>query len=210
MKFIENQSYHVYNQGNNRRKVFFTEADYEHFLYKIISYVTPFADIIAYCIMPNHYHLLIYVNKVSIDRGKFRNEIESIQKQYLKERKMMGRLRATRLDIRNPRAFSLEESFGIIQRSYSRYINLKKGWTGSVFRNNYKVKDGWSDQLLGVNNSKFTNNSEYLGKCIEYIHQNPVKANLCNEVDEWQFSSAVEHLGSKGKGICSLKQISGA
>ena len=58
----EKQLYHIFNQGNNKQKVFFTRSNYYYFQQKIKLFVSPFADIIAYCLMPTHYHFLIREN----------------------------------------------------------------------------------------------------------------------------------------------------
>lgn len=54
--------YHIYNRGVNRQPIFFTEQNWAFFLQRLHKYFTPDkADIIAYCLMPNHYHLLVYI-----------------------------------------------------------------------------------------------------------------------------------------------------
>jgi putative transposase len=59
MHFSPNNIYHIYNQGNNRQTIFFSQQDYLLFmnLYKKIIY--PTADTIAWCLMPNHFHFII-------------------------------------------------------------------------------------------------------------------------------------------------------
>jgi len=75
--------YHVYNRGTEKRKIFLTKSDYERFL--VLLYLSngskpiqlnnyrgstsvellqidrgvTLVDIIAYCLMPNHFHLLL-------------------------------------------------------------------------------------------------------------------------------------------------------
>jgi putative transposase len=207
MKFEENNFYHVFNQGNNRRQVFYSEADYEHFLYKLKSYITPFADIIAYCLMPNHFHILLYVKKAAIERVEYVNEVEMIQNEYIKKLKIKPRARALRVNKRNPSKMSLEQAIGIIQRSYTRYKNVKKAWSGSMFRNNFKIKDDWKHHFITVNNDRFTNDLLYVGRCIFYIHQNPVVGNLCSHPLGWKYSSAREYEGYEGYGICQLEVL---
>jgi putative transposase len=54
--------YHVYNRGNNHQDVFFERENYLFFLRQMRKYLTAnVLDIIAYCLMPNHYHLLISI-----------------------------------------------------------------------------------------------------------------------------------------------------
>ena len=64
MQFQDGHIYHVFNQGNNHQKVFFNRENYLFFLQKIRTHILPHADILAWCLMPNHFHLEIYVNQV--------------------------------------------------------------------------------------------------------------------------------------------------
>lgn len=52
--------HHVIQRGNRRQKVFFNENDYIKYL-KLLSYYTKrfSVDILAYCLMPNHVHLVV-------------------------------------------------------------------------------------------------------------------------------------------------------
>ncbi|MDU0369656.1 transposase [Hymenobacter endophyticus] len=51
--------YHIYNRGNNQQRIFFTPEHYLFFLRKIRTHVVPHAQILAYCLMPNHFHFLV-------------------------------------------------------------------------------------------------------------------------------------------------------
>jgi len=53
--------YHIYNRGNNRQAVFFERENYLYFLKNIKTYLREHVDILAYCLMPTHYHLLVRV-----------------------------------------------------------------------------------------------------------------------------------------------------
>lgn len=61
--------YHVINRGNNRQPVFHDEADYLAFLRMIaqIQERKPF-DLLGYCLMPNHIHLLIQARTDPVSR----------------------------------------------------------------------------------------------------------------------------------------------
>ena len=58
--FAPGESYHVYNRVANRDRVFFDRETYLMFLRRWREYLpTEAASVRAYCLMPNHYHLLI-------------------------------------------------------------------------------------------------------------------------------------------------------
>ena len=51
--------HHIIQRGNRRQKVFFNEDDYGEYLRLLNSYSHKFkVDILAYCLMPNHIHLI--------------------------------------------------------------------------------------------------------------------------------------------------------
>ncbi len=59
--FLPDQYYHFYNRGNNRQAVFFERENYIYFLKGIKRYLRGKVEIIAYCLMPTHYHILVRV-----------------------------------------------------------------------------------------------------------------------------------------------------
>jgi putative transposase len=61
--FIPNQYYHFYNRGNNRQAVFFERDNYLYFLKGIKKYVRGYVDVLVYCLMPTHYHILVKVRQ---------------------------------------------------------------------------------------------------------------------------------------------------
>lgn len=81
--FAPQEFYHLYNRGTEKRNIFLTKADYERFLCLLylsnsekpihlnnhrgstsvellnIERNNPLVEIAAYCLMPNHFHLLV-------------------------------------------------------------------------------------------------------------------------------------------------------
>lgn len=55
--------YHLYNRGNNRETIFYSPENYRFFLTKLRRYLTPHLRILAWCLMPNHFHLLVQVRE---------------------------------------------------------------------------------------------------------------------------------------------------
>ncbi len=76
--FSTNAVYHVYNRGTEKRKIFLDHADWSRFLSNLQEFndanpamhwkykesevqlrTPPLVQILAYCLMPNHYHLML-------------------------------------------------------------------------------------------------------------------------------------------------------
>ncbi len=52
--------YHIYNRGAAKQPIFFCDENWAFFLRRLHAYFLPHtAEIVAYCLMPNHYHLLV-------------------------------------------------------------------------------------------------------------------------------------------------------
>lgn len=61
VSFEEGKFYHVYNRTNNREPLFIDEDNRRFFLEKLEKFVLPFAKVWAWCLLENHFHLLIQV-----------------------------------------------------------------------------------------------------------------------------------------------------
>ena len=59
------QYYHIHNRGNNRERVFIEERNYRYFLKLYAKYIEPIADTFAYCLLPNHFHFLVYIKDLT-------------------------------------------------------------------------------------------------------------------------------------------------
>jgi putative transposase len=74
--YVPEAYYHVYNRGVNKRRIFLDDQDYSVFLSLLKRYLSDEdgpnkynityenlsseVEVLAYCLMPNHVHLLIY------------------------------------------------------------------------------------------------------------------------------------------------------
>ena len=59
---VPGQIYHIYNRGVNRQPIFFQTRNWGYFIERLQKYCVPtLIEILAYCLMPNHYHLLARV-----------------------------------------------------------------------------------------------------------------------------------------------------
>lgn len=83
MKLYPNNIYHIYNRGNNKQKIFFSNKNYLFFLQKIRTELKPYSDIICYCLMPNHFHFMVSTyNK--FDEEKFSTGFKILLSSYTK------------------------------------------------------------------------------------------------------------------------------
>jgi len=56
-------SYHIFNHANGFENVFREPENYRFFLEKYRFYISPVAETYAYCLMPNHFHLVVRIRK---------------------------------------------------------------------------------------------------------------------------------------------------
>ena len=112
MKFPIEGIYHVYNRGNNKQQIFFCREDYLHFLRLCHKYIAPRSDILAWCLMPNHFHFIIQVNETGLTPfHQGGNEMPLIS-----------------------------NGFQLLQSSYAKMINKRDNRTGSLFQQKTKSK----------------------------------------------------------------------
>jgi REP element-mobilizing transposase RayT len=63
------QVFHVYNRGVAKQRIFFSEGNYRFFLVRAKACLEPHAEIIAYCLMPNHYHFIVETKDDKLSDG---------------------------------------------------------------------------------------------------------------------------------------------
>ena len=95
--------YHVYNRGNDRQLIFFERENYIYFLRLLRHHlITNGVDIIAYCLMPNHYHLLVYLTTERFSKlmqSFTLSYVKAINKRYDKVGSLFqGRFQAIHVD----------------------------------------------------------------------------------------------------------------
>jgi putative transposase len=61
--FQPGEYYHLYNRGVNRERIFFEPENYIFFLRRLREHLVPVLEVVAYCLMPPHYHLPVQVKE---------------------------------------------------------------------------------------------------------------------------------------------------
>jgi putative transposase len=105
---LYNTYYHIFNRGNNRENIFIQERNYGYFLDLYGKYITPIAETFAYCLLRNHFHILV--------RIKSQDEIVS------------GK----------DKLFLPSRQFSNFFNAYAKAINAAYGRTGSLFQHPFK------------------------------------------------------------------------
>ena len=181
MEFETGHIYHVYNRGNNSQRLFFTRDNYLFFIEKIRTYILPHADLLAWCLMPTHFHLMVHVNDLHMEHS------EQVTSSHL--------LTKTR---------SFNDSIAILLRSYTRAIQKQDNRTGSLFQNRTKaicltrndgISPAWFQMEYGAMIHVDYSEKAYPQVCFDYIHANPVKDALVGQMEEWEFSSTRDYAG---------------
>jgi putative transposase len=188
MDFEEGHLYHVYNRGINNRKLFYSRENYLFFLRKVRNHLLEYCDIVAYCLMPNHFHLMLYV-KTSIVL------VKSVNKEATKQR-------------------SLNYSIGILLRSYANAIQKQEKFTGSLFQQHTKalcltkserLTPAWFNTAFGTVINTSIPEKQYPQVCFNYIHENPVKSGLVASSEMWEISSAPDYAGIRNGTLINKK-----
>jgi putative transposase len=154
---------HVYNRGNQRQKIFFNDENYLYFIGKMKKHLVPNCDMLAWCLMPNHFHFLIHVNEISLLSQKQGNIILT----------------------------NINNQIRILLSSYSQAINKSNGFCGNLFQQGTKAK--------------IINDPIYQLACLQYIHNNPIKAGLVKDLAQWKYSSYLQYEKNYDGGMCNLE-----
>ncbi len=80
---IEDTYYHIYNCGNNKENLFIEEENYSYFLKLIKKHILEVSDILAYCLLKNHFHLLVKT-KPNIESKKISQHFSNLFNAYAK------------------------------------------------------------------------------------------------------------------------------
>jgi REP element-mobilizing transposase RayT len=151
--------YHIFNRGINGQEIFFQERNYIYFLQLIDKYLSEYISVLAYCLLPNHFHLVIKLNETIKIPSVERDGISELQE--IKDESEIGKF--------------ISNQFRRMFITYTMAINKQENRTGSLFDKNFKRLE-------------ITEN-EYLLYAIFYTHFNPEKHGFSNNFTQYNFSS---------------------
>ncbi len=189
---------HVYARGHSRQKIFVDEQDYITFLTLLQRYLSAEeahdqygtsypnfynkVELLAYCLMPNHIHLLLYVHQPGAMGQFMRSVMTSYSRYFNKKYKRSGSLFESRY-----RASMISDEAYL--EHISRYIHLNpKQWRDYEYSSlpYYLQRDEVSwirpKRILDI----FNGPAEYLEFVSNYVEQKKLldilKQELANEI----------------------------
>ncbi len=172
--------YHIYNRGNNQQNIFLKRENYLFFLNKVRKHLLPHLDIVAYCLMPNHFHLLAY-SKANISGEKFSNDLKIMLRSYT-------------------RAINVQEGWsGSLFQQNTKKKPLEESTHGMTRSHAMSITPSAADDHPFIC-------FHYLPRRQAGIHQNPMKAGLVKQMDECEMSSFQYYAGMRNGSLCN-KQI---
>ncbi len=115
----EEKFYHIWNRGNNRENLFYNSGNYEYFIRQYDYYLDPVAETYAFCLLPNHFHLLIRTKQFRYNSETAKNNM-------------------------NPVSAAFRKLF----TAYSQAINIQQKRTGSLFQKPFKRLEVTTTQQL--------------------------------------------------------------
>jgi putative transposase len=63
--------YHMFSRATGSEKLFRIEGNYKFFLVALRKYILPVAHVYAYCLLPNHIHLLVRIKDLCVIKAYF-------------------------------------------------------------------------------------------------------------------------------------------
>jgi len=153
--------YHIWTHANGDDNLFREEQNYIYFIDKYSYHIEPVAETFAYCLMPNHLHLMVRVKK------------ESEVLEFLRVKK--SNLTLQGFETLGGFSNVISRQFSHLFNGYSQAFNKLYNRKGSLFIPNFK--------------RKLIDSEIYFGILIAYIHNNPVHHGFTSTPGQWPHSS---------------------
>ncbi|RLD30822.1 MAG: hypothetical protein DRI88_05250 [Bacteroidetes bacterium] len=156
--------YHIYNHSNGDDLLFREDENYVYFIEKYRKYILPVTDTFSYCLMPNHFHILVRIKEKEDIISAFN---KSFKRKY--DRCTLAKERENLVSL------FVSKQFSNLFSSYTQAFNKMYDRMGSLFMKNFKRKR--------------IEDEDYYTKMITYIHLNPVRHTFVSKPEDWNYSS---------------------
>ncbi|MBU1054911.1 MAG: transposase [Proteobacteria bacterium] len=138
-----------------------------------------FTDILGYCIMGNHFHLLVRMHTET-----YLND-EEIKKRYILYYGNDNNFSSDHIPRYRSKWSSISEFMREIKQTFSRSYNKNRNRKGTFWADRYK--------------SVIVENGNTLIHCLAYIDLNPVRAGLVEKPDNYRWNSIGYHVQTGNK-----------
>ncbi len=177
---LPGEFYHLFNRANTQgEKLFPQERNYRYFLQKWAEYLGDSMEVLAYCLIPNHFHFLV---RVKGDNQRDNTPLRGVipgdnQRDNTPARGVIPDSAEIPRDNTPQRGVipSIPEYFRRLFITYTQAINKQEQRRGSLFQEHPKRLKVESDS--------------HLLALIRYIHNNPVHHGLVSNLENWHYSS---------------------
>jgi len=187
-----NSSYHIFNHANGFENVFRDDENYRFFLERYRVYITPIAETYAYCLLPNHFHLVVRIRKREVIEELIRNKKD--HSNNLSNNNFPKLQNVGKGDILTNDEIEkfLSKQFANLFSSYTQSFNKMYKRMGSLFIKNFR-----REPIL---------DKEYFINAILYTHRNPIHHGFYTYYSGWGYSSYCEILEMKSE-IVEVEKI---
>ena len=170
-------TYHICNRGNNKENIFKESRNYSFFLEKYRRFIHPICYTYAYCLMPNHFHLMVQFKSYKDLHTSLPREFPPPVGTALNASDIET---TVELEYDEQVALSISHQFRKFFGGYARSFNMTYQRTG---------------KLLEVPFHRIhVNNDTYFQYLIAYIHRNPIHHLFTKDYASWEYSSYQEIL----------------
>jgi len=174
--------YHIYNHSIGNEQVFREDKNYKFFLNKIKEYIVPVAEIYSYCLMPNHFHLLV----------KLKDEEELRLLGSFPKFQTLVKLVPDSSQLEKISSDYISKQFSNLFSSYAQAYNKVYKRRGSLFLKNFRRKR--------------IKDESYFLRVVNYIHFNPVNHGFVEHPADWKYSS-YNAIVSKNKTLVKRNEV---
>ncbi|MEC9492912.1 transposase [Flexistipes sp.] len=145
-----------------------------------------FVNIIGYCIMDNHFHLLVKTSSVEdIDNVELKERLSRHNKNISDE------ITESEIIIYKEKLTDISEYVKSIKMTFSRWYNKRNNRKGYF----------WGDRFKSV----LVESGESLLNMLAYIDLNPVRANICSKPEEYRWCSFSDRLAKSNDDFLSFE-----
>lgn len=184
--------YHIFNHANGFENVFREEENYRFFLEKYRLYISPVAETFAYCLMPNHFHLVVRIRKREVIEALIRNKSNFSFSKVSNFGKAEKTIEIDKIDDVDIEKF-LSKQFANFFSSYTQSFNKMYQRMGSLFIKNFK--------------REVISNKEHFINAVVYTHRNPIHHGFCSSFTGWGYSSYLEIANRKSDVVAVEKTL---